>query len=40
VEDYLDNIGISLQEFVEEMTGRWMFGYIRAGAWRSSGPRT
>jgi starch synthase len=30
IEDFLDNIGLSLSEFCQEMTGGWMFGYIEA----------
>lgn len=30
IEDYLDDIGVSLQMFCEEMTGGWLFGYIDA----------
>ncbi len=38
VEDYLDNIGVSLDGFLGEMTGGWMFGYI--AALRMAGVRT
>lgn len=38
VEDYLDNIGVSLSAFLGEMSGGWMFGYI--GALRAAGVRT
>jgi hypothetical protein len=37
LEDYLDNIGVSFEEFRDEMTGGWMFGYI--AALRSAGCR-
>lgn len=30
VEDYLDNIGLTLGAFLDETTGGWMFGYIHA----------
>jgi starch synthase len=30
IEDFLDTLGISLQEFQEEMTGGWLFGWIEA----------
>jgi starch synthase len=30
VEDYLDNLGLSLDQFRDEMTGGWMFGFIEA----------
>ena len=30
MEDFLSEINVSLKEFREEMTGGWMFGYIRA----------
>jgi starch synthase len=38
VEDYLDNIGVTLDGFLDEMTGGWMFGYI--DALRTAGVRT
>lgn len=38
VEDYLDNIGVSLDAFLGEMTGGWMFGYV--AALRTAGVRT
>jgi starch synthase len=38
VEDYLDNIGVTLDGFLGEMTGGWMFGYI--DALRTAGVRT
>jgi glycosyltransferase involved in cell wall biosynthesis len=38
VEDYLDNIGVSLDGFLDETTGGWMFGYI--GALRTAEVRT
>jgi starch synthase len=38
VEDYLDNIGVTLDAFLGEMTGGWMFGYI--AALRTAGVRT
>ena len=38
VEDYLDNIGVTLEAFLGEMTGGWMFGYI--AALRTAGVRT
>ena len=30
IEDYLDNINISFEEFCNQMSGGWMFGYIEA----------
>lgn len=30
IEDFLDNIGLSIDEFCQDMTGGWMFGYIEA----------
>ncbi len=30
IEDYLDNINISFDQFKTEMTGGWLFGYIEA----------
>ena len=30
IEDFLDPIGLSLDEFREEMTGGWLFGYVDA----------
>lgn len=30
LEDFLDNIGLSLEQFCQEMTGGWLFGYIDA----------
>lgn len=30
IEEFLDPLGISLEEFCEEMTGGWLFGYIEA----------
>jgi len=30
IEDYLDAIGVSLEEFCQEMTGGWLFGYVEA----------
>ncbi|HEU0014187.1 MAG TPA: hypothetical protein VFQ45_10910, partial [Longimicrobium sp.] len=38
VEDYLDGIGASLDAFLGEMSGGWMFGYI--DALRTAGVRT
>jgi glycosyltransferase involved in cell wall biosynthesis len=38
VEDYLDNIGVTLDAFLDETTGGWMFGYI--DALRTAGVRT
>jgi starch synthase len=38
VEDYLDNIGVTLEAFLGETTGGWMFGYI--AALRTAGVRT
>jgi glycosyltransferase involved in cell wall biosynthesis len=29
-EDFLDSIGVSLEEFCTEMTGGWLFGYVEA----------
>lgn len=30
IEDFLDNIGLTLEDFKEKMTGGWLFGYIEA----------
>ena len=30
IEDYLDNINVSFDEFCKKMNGGWMFGYISA----------
>jgi glycosyltransferase involved in cell wall biosynthesis len=30
IEDFLDGIGVSLEEFSSKMTGGWLFGYIEA----------
>ncbi|HEY0080860.1 MAG TPA: glycosyltransferase family 4 protein [Pyrinomonadaceae bacterium] len=30
IEDYLDNIGVTLEAFCREMSGGWMFGYLDA----------
>ena len=30
IEDYLDNIGLSLEDFAYKMTGGWLFGYVEA----------
>jgi starch synthase len=30
IEDYLDTLGLSLQDFQNEMTGGWLFGWIEA----------
>ncbi|CAN5290107.1 hypothetical protein BH23GEM4_BH23GEM4_12680 [soil metagenome] len=30
IEDFLDSIGLSLEQFRREMTGGWMFGYVEA----------
>jgi glycosyltransferase involved in cell wall biosynthesis len=30
IEDFLDTIGVSLEEFSSKMTGGWLFGYIEA----------
>lgn len=30
IEDYLDNIGLSFDDFIGKMTGGWLFGYIEA----------
>jgi hypothetical protein len=30
IEDFLDGIGISVDEFCTQMTGGWLFGYIEA----------
>jgi glycosyltransferase involved in cell wall biosynthesis len=38
VEDYLDNIGVTLEGFLGETSGGWMFGYI--DALRKAGVRT
>jgi hypothetical protein len=29
IEDFLDTIGVSFEAFCNEMTGGWLFGYIR-----------
>ncbi len=38
IEDYLDDIGVSLETFCTEMTGGWLFGYVEA--LRTVGVRT
>lgn len=30
IEDFLDGIGVSFQEFCDSMTGGWLFGYVEA----------
>ena len=30
IEDFLDGIGVSLEEFCSKMTGGWLFGYVEA----------
>jgi glycosyltransferase involved in cell wall biosynthesis len=30
LEDFLDNIHVTFEEFTEEMTGGWLFGYVEA----------
>ncbi len=30
IEDFLDNIGLTLEDFKEKMTGGWLFGYVEA----------
>ncbi len=30
IEDFLDNIGLSMDDYTERMTGGWLFGYIDA----------
>ena len=38
IEDFLDRIGLSLDDFCQRMTGGWLFGYIealRSAGWRS-----
>ncbi len=30
IEDFLDNIGLTLEDFKDKMTGGWLFGYIQA----------
>jgi starch synthase len=30
IEDFLDGIGLSLDEFCDDMTGGWLFGYVGA----------
>ncbi|MDQ1387939.1 MAG: hypothetical protein QOF56_1393, partial [Acidobacteriaceae bacterium] len=30
IEDFLDAIGVSLEEFSSKMTGGWLFGYVEA----------
>ena len=37
IEDFLDRIGISLEDYCERMTGGWCFGYVEAlhsAGWR------
>src|SRR5215469_8893878 len=39
VEDFLDSIGLSLDDFCTSMTGGWCFGYIdalRAAGWQTT----
>jgi glycosyltransferase involved in cell wall biosynthesis len=39
VEDFLDSIGLSLEDFCTSMTGGWCFGYIdalRSAAWQTT----
>ncbi len=38
IEDYLDNINVSFEDFCNEMNGGWMFGYI--AALQTAGVRT
>src|SRR5436309_95185 len=38
IEDFLNNIGVSLEAFCNEFTGSWMFGYV--DALRQVGVRT
>ncbi len=38
IEDFLDRIGLSLDDFCERITGGWLFGYIqalRSAGWQS-----
>src|SRR6478672_11504785 len=30
IEDFLDGIGVSLEDFCSKMTGGWLFGYVDA----------
>ncbi len=30
IEDFLDGIGVSLEDFSSKMTGGWLFGYVEA----------
>ena len=30
IEDYLDPVGLSLEQMCREMTGGWLFGYVEA----------
>ena len=30
IEDFLDDIGLTLDQFCGEMTGGWLFGYVEA----------
>src|ERR1700751_4653771 len=39
IEDFLDSIGLSLDDFCTSMTGGWCFGYIdalRAAGWQTT----
>src|SRR5947209_7078624 len=29
-EDYLDEIGLSLRDFLDDVSGGWIFGYVKA----------
>src|SRR3954462_11971319 len=38
IEDFLDPIGLTVADFVERMSGGWMFGYVaalQASGWRA-----
>lgn len=30
LEDFLDNIGLTLEDYIQTMAGGWLFGYIEA----------
>src|SRR4051812_49061989 len=38
IEDFLDPIGLTVEDFVERMSGGWLFGYVaalQASGWRA-----
>jgi len=38
IEDFLDPIGLTVSDFVERMSGGWLFGYVaalHASGWRA-----